>query len=639
MNQRTKNIIFLAVTLLFFLILFVGIEFTLRYTYPQFTSTLVEEVSYDQLSWYKINRSYLKKYFSSTDPLIPEFKPSLFLKEKKKNSLRIFCLGESSMFGVPYQMTANIPGILRTQLRRLYPEKEIEVVNLGASAINTNVIRNFAHELLRFQPDIILIYTGHNEFYGPDGIGASWVEKQFPFLTRWKYQLNNLAVVNLLENIFSGKPSPESLHDVNLMKQVSQKAAVKLHSSETERIFKNFENNVTSIVEIFQSHNIPVIISDVTSNLTFAPFEYDSVTAQQAGALLTNSAEENIQKLRTFISEHNEDSFSRFLLAKQYLSLAKYDSAKIYFEEARDCDFLKFRAPGKINAVLRSVAKETHSYFFSSDSIFAVNSLHGISDTSLFWEHLHPKANGYYLIAGGFLDALQKEHLLPASSAAPLPFNTDSLHICWFDLAFGDCSIKNLTTKWPFKNFTVNTVYYPSAPMNLQKIVDEVFAMGKIWDEACYESAQIFWKADQLPRAITTYRALIEEYPYNFYAQYLLANALSQQGKTVEAAEHYNISITSNPRYPYSQMELGLLQINSGKFDEAVRLLTGALKISQQENLIALQSTIYYGLGTAYANKKMFKEAMDAVARSLQLQPNNRDALALRQKLLSFLQH
>ena len=67
---------------------------------------------------------------------------------KNQNSLRVLCLGESSMFGVPFQYAATIPALVRKQLRHLYPDLDIEVVDLGASAINSNVIREMVPHFL-----------------------------------------------------------------------------------------------------------------------------------------------------------------------------------------------------------------------------------------------------------------------------------------------------------------------------------------------------------------------------------------------------------------------------------------------------------------------------------------------------------
>jgi hypothetical protein len=111
----------------------------------------------------------------------PEFKTTLFRKEKGPKTFRIMCIGSSSMFGTPYDMNANIPGIPSETAPSLLPrDRELEVVNWGASAINSNVVR-FCPRLYAIQADLVLVYLGDNEYYGPDGIGASFLEN----LCRW----------------------------------------------------------------------------------------------------------------------------------------------------------------------------------------------------------------------------------------------------------------------------------------------------------------------------------------------------------------------------------------------------------------------------------------------------------------------
>lgn len=84
-------------------------------------------------------------------------------------------------------------------------------------------------------------------------------------------------------------------------------------------------------------------------------------------------------------------------------------------------------------------------------------------------------------------------------------------------------------------------------------------------------------------------------------------------------------------------MDLGLIKVNQGEFDEAIKILSEALQIAQKEQMIPMQATIYYGLGTAYANKRDFQRALTYANQSLQLQPQYRDALLLKKKILSLL--
>ena len=124
------------------------------------------------------------------------------------------------MVGVPFGMAATIPALVRKQLRRLYPDLDIEVVNLGASAINTNVIREMVPQFLSLDPDLVLVYAGHNEFYGPEGVGASWIDRQMHGITPWKYRARRLPIVQVLQRWIAGLGMKQNDGAMNLMRQV-----------------------------------------------------------------------------------------------------------------------------------------------------------------------------------------------------------------------------------------------------------------------------------------------------------------------------------------------------------------------------------------------------------------------------------
>ena len=650
MTTFKKKIVFAISTFLLFLFLLIGIEIGLRALYPELLPPLVTEVSYDGIQWYQINRSFLRKYFSSHDYIVPEFKPTLFRKEKTPDTFRILCIGESSMFGVPYQMTSTIPGIVRKQLRHLYPGKEIEVINLGASAINTNVILDFSRDFLSFEPDLVLLYAGHNEFYGPDGVGASFLEKQFSFLTPLKYSLGDLAIVEFLRaKLMDNGSRPSPGEDMTLMQQVSQRNKVPLHSQDAERIFVRFESNLKSLIEIFRTRHIPIIISDVTSNLTFPPFS--SVSDQWIGnekknlgdaETLTASGkfEEALSALRNASALDSTDARVNYLLGMVSAAKGNFQEAKRFLIAAKDNDLLKFRAPNRINSIIKDVCAREHVPCISSDSLFASLSKNGITGNELFWEHLHPTPIGYYQIANLYVREIEKEKYLSsrnlgASSTPLLPFNADSLSICWLDLAYGDISIRNLTNKWPFNNYSVTPIVMDAADTELQQIAAEVYGQKIVWDMGCYESAQYFWKKGQRREAMTTYEALLEDYPYNFYTHYLLASILTRQNMLDEAVKQYDMSISSNPKYPYSHVEIALIQINMGKFDDAIGHLTKATELTADGEKPLLRANAYYGLAVAYANKKEFQRAISFVDASLKIYPAYNDALVLRTKIVA----
>jgi tetratricopeptide (TPR) repeat protein len=611
-TTRARHIIFSFLPVTALLLVIVLAEIGLRIFSPRQQAALADTVPFDGITWYQTNRAFLRKYFPGNTPLVPEFKTTLFRKEKTQNTFRIMCLGESSMFGTPYDMNANIPGLVRKQLRRLYPGKEIEVINWGASAINTNVIRDLAPGLLVYQPDLVLVYTGHNEFYGPDGVGASFLERRVSWMTRLKYAARQLRLMQLLEERPGGSGGERQKGEApNLMRQVSQGSLVALDSDETYRVVMMFEDNLRAILQTFAEARVPVVLSEVSSNLMFPPFVSDSLGPADRSAVL---------------------EFKRGLALR---AAGRFTEARTALLRAKDLDLLKFRAPEAINAVIRQVAEETHTPLVRADSIFATLSPDGIPGDSLFWEHLHPTALGYYHIAAAFTRTLVSGRLIPGDVATDtlLPFQPDSLGICWLDLAYADYSIGHLTGRWPFHEFHRVPAVLHDADATLRHIVEETHARRLRWNEACYATASYFWRVGRMRDALTTYEAMLDEYPFSYYTNYLAGSLLNTVGQPERAMEYYRRSVASNGAYERSRLDLGLLEVNAGNPDEAIRQLNQVLALTGSGGDVQVRANAYYGLAAACANRGEMDLAERNVDEALRLMPDYRDARQLRDRL------
>jgi len=102
----------------------------------------------------------------------PKPTKDLFLKKKPSNSYRIFVVGESTAAGFPYGNNVTFSRILNYRLSDTFPDKRIEIVNVAMSAICSYTLLDFVDEILENEPDAILIYAGHNEFYGALGVAS-----------------------------------------------------------------------------------------------------------------------------------------------------------------------------------------------------------------------------------------------------------------------------------------------------------------------------------------------------------------------------------------------------------------------------------------------------------------------------------
>ena len=122
--------------------------------------------------YYGINLNVGKRYFHHSD-FNPTPRKDLFLKEKPKNGFRIFVLGGPTTAGFPYGNNLTFTRVLNRRLSDTFPSRRIEIVNTAMTAINSYALLDFMDEILKCKPDGILIYTGHNEYYGALGVGST----------------------------------------------------------------------------------------------------------------------------------------------------------------------------------------------------------------------------------------------------------------------------------------------------------------------------------------------------------------------------------------------------------------------------------------------------------------------------------
>ena len=166
-KQHTPSwfyILLVSIPVIFFVLLEVGLR-TFNYGHDE---RVWVDVSEDVQI---LNPDVSYRYFFNTKN-IPFSVESFIDKEKKKNSFRIFVLGASSGAGYPYHSSASMSKFIRKKLEILYPELKIEVPNISMAAINSYTIRDLVPEIIIKDPDLVLIYLGHNEYYGALGVGS-----------------------------------------------------------------------------------------------------------------------------------------------------------------------------------------------------------------------------------------------------------------------------------------------------------------------------------------------------------------------------------------------------------------------------------------------------------------------------------
>ena len=385
------------------------------------------------------NRNVGGRYFFKLGAK-PSPPKDLFLKEKPANGYRIFVMGGSTAFGFPYDANIMFSRILNFRLADVFPDKHIEVINTAMTAVNSFTLLDFMDEILEQQPDVILIYAGHNEFYGAMGVGSveklgknAKLARVYLKLTRFKTFLLVRQFVGAIQKSIAGIRGARRDADPTktLMARIVAEQTIPYKSELYNLGMNHFEENLRLIFEKAKKKNVPIIISELVSNIKdqppFVSVKTDSFpTAQKA-----------------------------FRIGKKLEARGKYNDAKTALTLAKDLDALRFRASGDCNKIIRKVAKEFKAPVAPMESRFARYSEHGLPGNEVFVEHLHPNIDGYFIMADAFFDVMRENKFISSHWNEQRIFPSDYYKSHWgltaVDSVSAEISIHYLKGGWPFK--------------------------------------------------------------------------------------------------------------------------------------------------------------------------------------------
>ena len=565
-----------------------------------------------------LNQEIAKRYFYSIER-IPFSNQDVFDVEKKSNAYRIFVLGESSAAGYPFSPLGAFSRYIRDRLVLIYPHSKIEVINIGLTAVNSYTLRDLFPGVLEQKPDLILIYTGHNEYYGALGIGSMESLGTSREMVNLLLYLNRFKTVELLRNtiqwimkLFSGDDDRPS---GTMMSRMAKDQYIGFDTETFSDGISQFEGNMRDILDMAKEKNVPVILSTLVSNLK------DQIP---------------------FISIQTEN-FPRadkiYNRAKQELSYGNNRVADSLFRLAKDLDGLRFRAPEKINQVIIALSNEYKSPFVNADSVLSSISPDGIVGNNLMTDHLHPTLEGYLIIGKSFFEKMEQSNYLPSFEKANLTDDElDSItvadfHFTKLDSTIADFRIKLLMNDWPFvskKNKLPN-----SAILHLENTADtlaaEVLDDKITWEEAHRKLAVYFLERKNINSFIEEMDALISQYPVIVEYYDYVANILIQI-KDYKRAYKYLKSGYDIKSSAFKAKWLGTIDLYNDKLESAENYLNESLEFEAKD------AQVWYNLAGIYVKRNDYKKALELVDKALLLKSNYPEAVNLQRQLQSKVQ-
>ncbi len=494
--RQKRLLLFKVIALLLPLVLLVLVELGLRlFGYGYDLQLFTEDQKNNE--FLVMNKHASKKYFTEEEnATIGNFEK--FKKYKDANTFRIFVLGESTTIGYPYMHNGSFHRWLQYRLMLSCPDINFEVINLSLTAVNSYTVQDFAKQIVPYEPDAVLIYVGHNEYYGALGVGSTSYIGSKPYLIRAMLELREFRLVQLLSNIVSNirrlifTDAEQSDLRENLMKRMAAEQQVPFESEVFENGIYQFESNLKETLSALEKHQIPVFISNLVSN------------------------EKDLKPFISDTTENQRSAISHFLLATKAYDQAEFDQAKQHFQQAKELDMLRFRAPEAINTIINDEVEAFQNVnLVDTKALFEAHSPHGILGQETLLEHVHPNLLGYALLSEAFYQALKKQRLIKVEDGYEITFEElrQEMPVTLVDSLAGAYEIMMLKEGWPFNEPISEEIKVKQSFES--KLAGGLSVKQISWSKAMQQLYNFYLKENHLKEALKVAEALLLENPYD----------------------------------------------------------------------------------------------------------------------------
>ena len=393
-----------------------------------------------------VNQDYFDDFFLTEQTSL--FTTSLSnraIHRDKGDRMRIFCLGASTTAGYPYNTFADFdapssfPNYLRAILQFNRDIPDIDLMNLGCNSLNSLCVLELFKDLVPYDPDIVIVYSGHNEFYGPNEFSAPRDKVQL-------YTHQNLYrfLIDIRRTyLYQGLRKVIRIFDKDFDKEKpvaspvlwSENNAIHYTDPLNDTVKLNYENNIRKMAKLAKENGIHLVLCTPVSNWTFPPFislhdprfsltqkvQFDSLD-NHARSLYSNQQFEKALAIWDRLWHMDSTYASLYYHTGMAMTqLGDYPSAAQQLFFAKETDALPFRARAFVPNIIRQIANTEHVILADVEQFYVSLSKRFIPLNMQLLDHVHPTDEGYFSVAMMLAQTLYDSHLFPKVDKLEFP--------------------------------------------------------------------------------------------------------------------------------------------------------------------------------------------------------------------------
>ena len=637
-QTRKKLIAFRLVVFLLPIFFFGVLELTLRYAEYGGDLGLFHDTIVNGKTYYVVNPDVTKRYFR-TIQVRAIASNQLFEKVKRPNTYRIFCLGESSTLGYPYMYNGSFPSMLKERLESAWPDKNIEVVNLGITAVSSYTVADFTNEVMSYQPDALLVYCGHNEFYGALGVGSTEglgksrrIIKAYLALEQWRtFRLIRDGINSVKEMLSSNKSQGR---EATVMEGMVKNREIEYGSDDYTTAVKNFRANLEEIAETASTNKVRLVLGTLVSNLGgMEPFismhstpldqpgreEWENLYRSALEHFRSRQWSESESAIRQALQRDSLPANGHFLLGRVYEQAGRFVDAENEYSVARDFDGLRFRAPSDFNGVVREVAARHGIPLADGEKLIAGKSKNGIIGNEFLLEHVHLNVDGYFWLAKAFYEAMSDGGCIaPKAQWYQKPNKSDAeyrseVSVTPLDSVMASIRLYVLMNSWPFRDSGISVQQF-DAKTDMERLAKSCLLREVTWEQAHVKAAEQYEAQGNLRAAAEEYRDLAKATPTNASPLLRLGQIYLNIGDDRRAEVAFAKALQDGENY-FAYQGIGFARLRRNDFEGASEHFRKSLQLARgiaPDAIVELQQM----LAVALAGSGKFDEA-EKIAQSI----------------------
>jgi tetratricopeptide (TPR) repeat protein len=595
----------------------------------------------------QLNQNFAHRYFDPNKVPVPGLYPETIEQDKGVNTVRIFALGGSTTEGFPFGFQVPYPAQLKYLLVEKFPQLKIEMVNAGISAINSFSVLDMLPEIIEQSPDMILIYMGHNEFYGAYGSGSTLSIGNSGSIIRFYLKIQKFHLVQLIKKIISQilTPAQQEGKRKTLMEQVIADYSIEFRSDKYQHTVKNFQDNLEMILEQCSTAGIPVFISNLISNIRdMPPFaskmpedliiqvrqKYDR--SIQSGERLYKSGRysESLEELNTAFQIDSSSAALWYKIGRNYLTLGNLRLAEKYLYGAKERDLIRFRASEEINALIEKVAKKYDCNLVDMHKTFRNYSRQQLIGNEILCDHLHPDLNGYYLMALAFYNSIENANLMPDGPNTDFMTPDHSYATTAIDWNIGLIRANYIMSNPPFQRIIDIQYRGDSTVYNMA----HDYVMGtKTWIETHYAMADIYLRRGAYEEARAEFEAVKMFYPHIADTYIKMANVYKKEKRLALAEICYQQALERSAPTGMLYYQLALMQFEQTKLTQAMENMQLALNSKELDK--KHRTLARYSMAGFLYEMKKWEEAITILEELVVEEPQFQSAQIFLKKIRS----